>query len=172
MDMELIGAALKRFELVELIIPAASTGTRFPYPDIPQLRDDTTQDIIICGLETYPLEALPLTANGNTNATFAQLQNSFLVLYIDSEESVRQVPFIRLNPLRQADAAGTTFNNIDKLATEYLKVDWNKTYLQAATPFGTALAPNTQFSILLGVWYKKLPSGAWSAMTKNQVQGW
>jgi hypothetical protein len=172
MDMELIGAALKRFELVELIIPAVSTGTRFPYPDIPQLRDDTTQDIIICGLETYPFEALPLTANGNTNATFAQLQNSFLTLYIDSEESVRQVPFIRLNPLRQAAAAGTTFNNIDKLATEYLKVDWNKTYLQAATPFGTALAPNTQFSILLGVWYKKLLPGAWSAMTKNQVQGW
>jgi hypothetical protein len=172
MDMELIGSALKRFELVELIIPAGSTGTRFPYPDIPQLRDDTTQDIIICGLETYPEEALPLTANGNTNADYAQLSNSFLTLYIDSEESVRQVPMIRLNPFRQAAAAGATFNVIDKLATEYLKVDWNKTYIQAATPFGTASVPNTQFSILLGVWYKKLPPGAWTVMTKNQVQGW
>lgn len=172
MDMELIGSALKRFELVELIIPAASTGTRFPYPDIPQLRDDTTQDIIVCGLETYPQEALPLTASGNTNATFDQLQNAFLTLYINAEESVRQVPFIRLNPLRQAASAGTTFNVIDKLATEYLKIDWNKTYVQAAQPYGTALEPNTQFSILLGVWYKKLPAGAWTAMTKNQVVGW
>lgn len=170
--MEMIASALKRFEMVELVIPAASTGTRFPYPDIPQLRDDTTQDIIICALETYPFEALPLTVNGNANATFAQLQNTFLTLYIDAEESVRQVPLIRLNPFRQAAAAGTTFNVIDKLATEYLKVDWNKTYLQAATPYGTAMAPNAQFSVLLGVWYKKLPPGAWELMTKNQTKGW
>jgi hypothetical protein len=170
--MEMIASALKRFELVELQIPAGSTGTRFPYPDIPQLRDDTTQDIIICGLETYPVEALPLTASGNTNASFAQLQNSFLTLYIESEESVRQVPFLRLNPLRQAASAGGTFNVVEKLALEYLKVDWNKTYVQAATPYGTTEAPNTAFSILLGVWYKKLPPGAWAQMTKGQVQGW
>jgi hypothetical protein len=170
--IELVGNALKRYELVELIIPAGSTGTRFPYPDIPQLRDDTTQDIIICGLETFSVDALPLTANGNPTASFAQLQNSFLTLYVDSEESVRQVPFVRLNPMRQAAAAGTTLNVLDKLPVEYLKVDWNKTYVQAATPFGTAGAPVAQFSILLGVWYKKLPPGAWEKMTSNQVQGW
>jgi hypothetical protein len=172
MDIELISGAVKRFELVELIIPAGSTGTRFPYPDIPQLRDDTTQDIIVCSLETWSVDALPLTANGNTNATYLQLANSFLTLYIEGEESVRQLPFINLNHMRQALATGTTFNAIDKLKTEYLKIDWNKTYLQAATPFGTVGAPNTQFSVLLGVSYKKLPSGAWEAMTKNQVQGW
>lgn len=170
--MDEVGQALKRYELVELIIPAGSTGTRFPYPDIPQLRDDTTQDIIICGLETFPVEALPLTANGNPVATFAQLQNSFLTLYVESEESVRQVPFIRLNPMRQAASAGTTFNVRDKVALEYLKVDWNKTYVQAASPFGTVDAPVDQFSILLGVWYKKLPPGSWEKMTAKQVQGW
>lgn len=170
--MNIVEQALKRYELVELIIPAGSTGTRFPYPDIPQLRDDTTQDIIICGLETFPVEALPLTANGNPVASFAQLQNSFLTLYVDSEESVRQVPFIRLNPLRQAASAGTTFNSVDKLGVEYLKVDWNKTYVQAASPYGTVVSPVAQFSILLGVWYKKLPPGAWKTMTANQVQGW
>jgi hypothetical protein len=170
--MENIGGALKRYELVELIIPAGSTGTRFPYPDIPQLRNDSTQDIIICGLETFSVDELPLTANGNPVATFAQLQNAFLTLYVASEESVRQVPLIRMNPLRQAAAAGVTFNAIDKLNLEYLQIDWNKTYIQAATPFGTILAPNAQFSILLGVWYKKLLNGAWATMTKNQQPGW
>jgi hypothetical protein len=170
--MEICGQALKRFELVELKIPARSFGTRFPYPDIPQLRDDTTQDIIVCGMETYPIDALPLTAAGNVNATYLQLANSFLTLYIDSEESVRQVPFIRLNPLREASGTGGTFNVMDKLPLEYLKVDWNKTYIQAATPYGTLVAPNASFSILLGVWYKKLPPGSWDQMTKNQVQGW
>jgi hypothetical protein len=170
--VEIVGNAVKRHELVELIIPAASTGTRFPYPDIPQLRDDTTQDIIICGLETYSVESLPLTANGNANASYLQLANSFLTLYIDSEESVRQVPFIKMLAMRQAAAAGATFNQLDKINLEYLKVDWNKTYVQAATPFGTTGAPNTQFSILLSVWYKKLPPGAWQAMTKGQTPGW
>lgn len=172
MDLDLISSAIKRFELVELIINAGSTGTRFPYPDIPQLRDDTTQDIIVCGLKTWSIEALPLTANGNANASYLQLANSFLTLYIQGEESVRQVPFIDLIHMRQAAAAGATFNNTETVKTEYLKIDWNKTYLQAATPFGTALAPNTQFSVLLGVSYKKLSPGSWEAMTKNQVQGW
>jgi hypothetical protein len=172
MDIDLISSAVKRFELVELIINAGSTGTRFPYPDIPQLRDDTTQDIIVCGLKTWSVEALPLTANANVNASFAQLSNSFLTLYIEGEESVRQVPFIDLIHMRQAAAAGVTFNNTEPFKTEYLKIDWNKTYLQAAVPFGTVLAPNTQFSVLLGVSYKKLLSGAWEAMTKNRVPGW
>jgi hypothetical protein len=172
MEIEIVSGAVKRFELVELIINAGSTGTRFPYPDIPQLRDDTTQDIIICGLKTWSVDALPLTANGNTNATYAQLANSFLTLYIEGEESVRQVPLIDLLHMRQALATGVTFNNTEQVKTEYLKVDWNKTYVQAATPYGTVVAPNTQFSILLGVSYKKLAPGAWAAMTKNQVQGW
>lgn len=172
MDMEIVSSAVKRFELVELIIPAGSTGTRFPYPDIPQLRDDTTQDIIICGLKSWSIEALPLTANGNTNATYLQLANSYLTLYIQGEESVRQVPLIDLLHMRQALGTGTTFNNMEQFKTEYLKVDWNKTYVQAATPYGTVGAPNAQFSILLGVSYKKLMSGAWATMTKNQVQGW
>jgi hypothetical protein len=170
--MELFEQALKRYELVELIIPAGSTGTRFPYPDIPQLRDDTTQDIIICGLETFSVEALPLAPSGNTVADFAQLQNSFLTLYVEGEESVRQVPFIRLNPMRQASGTGGTLNVVERLPVEYLKVDWNKTYLQAAAPFGTTGSPNTQFSVMLGVWYKKLPPGSWKAMTSQQVQGW
>lgn len=170
--MELFEHALKRYELVELVIPAGSTGTRFPYPDIPQLRDDTTQDIIICGMETFSVDAMPLAPSGNAVATFIQLGNSFLTLYVEGEESVRQVPFIRMNAMRQASATGTTFNVVDRLPIEYLKVDWNKTYVQAAAPFGTSGAPNAQFSIMLGVWYKKLPPGAWKEMTKNQIQGW
>lgn len=170
--MELFEQALKRYELVELVIPAASTGTRFPYPDIPQLRDDTTQDIIICGLEAFPVDALPLAPSGNAVMTFAQMQNSFLTLYVEGEESVRQLPLIRLNPMRQASGTGTTLNVVERLPVEYLKVDWNKTYIQAAAPFGTVGAPNTQFSIMVGVWYKKLPSGSWKVMTANQVQGW
>lgn len=163
---------MKRYELVELAIPAGSTGTRFPYPDIPQLRDDTTQDIVIAGLETYSVDTLPLSANGIAVATMAQLQNAFLVLYIEGEESMRQIPLVRLNPMFQALSTGLIQSALSELPVEWLQVDWNKSYIQTAAPYGTSGAPNTAFSILLGVWYKKLPAGSWAQMTKDKVQGW
>jgi hypothetical protein len=170
MQYEELDGMLKRYELVELVIPAGSSGTRFPYPDIPQLRDDTTQDIIICGLETFSVDAMPLSPNGNAVATMLQLQNSFLTLYIDGEESIRQLFLPRLNPMWQTLNTGTTFHALERIRTKYIQVDWNKSYIQAATPYGAPLA--TQFSIMLGVWYKKLLPGSWDQMTKGMVQGW
>lgn len=160
----------KRYELVELPIPAASTGTRFPYPDIPQLRDDTTQDIVIMGLETFSIDSMPLSANGNTVATLAQLLNSFLTLYIEGEESMRQMPFVRLQPVWQSLATGNLQGLQTELAVENIRVDWNKSYVQAAAPFNGGANP--AFSIMLGVWYKKLPAGTWEDISKNIPTGW
>lgn len=163
--------AIKRFELVELVIPAGSTGNRFPYPDIPQLRDDTTQDIIIRSLRSYTVETMPLSAQGNAVSTTAQLLNCFLVLYINGEESMRLIPLIQLNTLAQSASNGTTIYQQDETEVENLQVDWNKSYIQMATPPGTVGAPNAQFSIMLGVSYKKLPAGTWASITKNAIPG-
>jgi hypothetical protein len=163
---------LKRYELVELVIPAGSTGTRFPYPDIPQLRDDPTQDIIVCSLETFAADSMPLSPAGNAVVTQAQLLNTFLTLYIEGEESVRQLPMVRLNVIFQALATGNLQSVFELTRLEYLKIDWNKSYYQAATPYGTILLPNTQFSIMLGVRYKKLPPGTWSMLQQNKTKGW
>jgi hypothetical protein len=160
----------KRHELVELVIPANSTGTRFPYPDIPQLRDDTTQDIVIMGLYTASVDWMPLSPNGNPVATMAQLQNSFLVLYIDGEESMRQIPLPLLQPLWQSLATGNMQGLQDILDVENLRVDWNKSYIQAAAPYGGGA--NAQFSIMLGVFYKKLRSGEWETISQNIPEGW
>lgn len=160
----------KRYELVELVIPANSPGTRFPYPDIPQLRDDTTQDIVIMGLETFAVDAMPLSPNGNTVATMADLQNSFLILYIDGEESIRQIPLVRMQPIWQSLNTGLLQGVQRELDVENLRVDWNKSYIQAATPY--AVGANPQFSIMLGVWYKKLRAGEWTTISQNIPQGW
>jgi hypothetical protein len=159
--------AFKRYELIELVIPAGSTGTRFPYPDIPQLRDDTTQDIIIRGLETFTIENMPLSANGNVVATTAQLLNCFLVLYVENEESVHLVPLIKLQNIFQALATGTSQQTFEIVQVEDLKVDWNKSYIQMAVPPGN----DANFSIMVGVEYKKLPPGTWAALTKNAIPG-
>lgn len=158
---------IKRWEMVELVVPAGTTGSKINYPDIPQLRDDTTQDIIVKGLESFSIESMPLSPMGNVVATTAQLQNAFLVLYIEDEESVLYLPLIKLNAMFASLGTGTMQQQFEPTELENVKIDWNKTYIQFATP----PANEDQFSIMLGVSYKKLPAGAWAALTKSAVPG-
>lgn len=159
---------LKRHQLVELPIPANSSASKFPYPDIPQLRDDTTQDIIIAGLQIYTIENAPKTPNGNTVGTTAQLVNLFLTLYIDGEESVNLIPVMNLQNIFGPTTAGTSMQTFERLKTDYLKVDWNKSYYSVGTPY----LNNAAFSVLLSVYYKKLPPGTWDLMRAGKVMGW
>jgi hypothetical protein len=154
---------MTRHELVELVIGANLTGTRFPYPDIPQLRMDSTQDIIITGIQIYTIENMPLSPNGNIVATTAQILNSFLTLYIQGEESVRQFPLINAQNIFQALATGTTQQTFEAVKLNNLIVDWNKSYIQAAAAYGNG----ANFSIMLSVEYKKFPPGTWAQLTKN-----
>src|SRR5271170_8042417 len=142
----------KRFELIELIIPVGTTGNTFPIPDIPQLRDDTTQDIIIVGIETFAADTVPLSPAVNAVATMAQLENMFLTLYIDDEESIFRLPVPRIQPIWQSNTAGGLQGGQQTLSLECLKVTWNKSYLTFGAAFAGGALP---ISVLLGVWYKK-----------------
>jgi hypothetical protein len=161
----------KRHELVELIITAGTTGTTFDFPDIPNLRDDQTQDIIIVGIETYAVDTVPLSPAGNAVASMADLENMFLTFYIEEEESVRNVPLPRLQPIWQSATAGNLQGGQQTLSLECLKVTWNKSYLSFGTPFAGEALP---ISVLFGVWYKKLPPGEWVKLRKaaGYVPGW
>lgn len=159
---------MKRHQMVELLIPANSGASKFAYPDIPQLRDDTTQDIIITGLQLYTIESCPLSPSGNVVATTAQLINLFLTLYIEGEESVMQVPVLNMQNIFGPTATGTSQQTFERLATDYLKVDWNKSYYSVGAPYGN----NTAFTVLLSVYYKKLDPGMYAEMTKNKIKGW
>jgi hypothetical protein len=161
----------KRFELIELIIPVGTTGTTFAIDDIQQLRDDITQDIIIVGLETYAAPTTPLSPAGNAVATIAELGNMFLTLYIEQEESIFRLPMLRLQPIWESNTAGTLQGGQQTLSIECLRVTWNKSYLT----FGEGIAAESlPISVLLGVWYKKLPPNTWMPMRKaaGYVDGW
>lgn len=158
---------VKRYDLIEVAVAANAGAITIPILDQPDLRDDTTQDIIITGLETFPSEVLPATADANAVATLAQLKNSFLVLYIDGEESVYRVPMIRLLPVfANTLAAPGTLANFDGFVLENVRIVWNKSYIQLATPFGN----NAAFSFLIGVRYKKLDPGTWDTYYNNYIQ--
>jgi hypothetical protein len=158
---------LKRYELIELQVANPNGPSQFPFLDIPDLRDDTTQDIIVTGLEAFSIENMPLSPEGNLTPTTAQLLNSFLVLYIDGEESVYRVPVVRLMPVF-ANGVATVRANFAETELENLRIVWNKSYIQLGTPFIGAAA----FSYIFGVTYKKLPAGAWAQMTMGKIPGW
>ena len=161
----------KRFELIELIIPAGTTGDTFAIPDIPQLRDDTTQDIIVVGIETFAADTVPLSPAGNAVATMAELENMFVTFYIDQEESIFRLPLPRIQPIWQSLATGALQGGQQTLSLECLKITWNKSYLT----FGESITPeDLPISVLLGVWYKKLLPGDWARLRKNAgyVEGW
>jgi hypothetical protein len=158
---------LKRFEQVELLIPAAAAAKTFDFPDIPKLRYDTTQDIIITALETYPAEAIPVAPSGNPVATQAQLQNLFITLYVDDTEGIVNIPMTRLNQIFTGLATSPLLAVLQKQGCQNLIVDWSKSFLTVGTPFGD----NAAFSVLLGVDYKKLKPGAWATLTQGAVPG-
>lgn len=163
---------LKRYELVEIAIAANNGADQFPILDQPDLRDDTTQDIIIQGLETFSVDTMPLTPDGNAVASMDQLMNSFLVLYIDGEESVYRIPMVRLlNVFGNSLAAPGVLANFQELDLENLRIVWNKSYIHLGASFGTNF---TAFSYVLGVRYKKLPPGTWDPLmaSTGYPPGW
>jgi hypothetical protein len=154
---------MKRYELVEIVVQGGSSGgNKILIGDIEDLRNDSTQDIIIQGIEVFSIESMPLSPQGNPVATTADLQNMFLTLYINNEESIENLPMIRLNNMF-GPAAGTMFQQFERTYLENLMVSWFKSFFFLAAPFATG----TTFSIVFGVTYKKLLPGAWAKITAN-----
>jgi hypothetical protein len=159
---------MKRYELVEVIVTAgASGGNKILIGDIEDLRNDNTQDIIIQGIEFFTVESMPLAPSGNPVLTTAQLQNLFLTLYISDEESIENLPCIRLNNMFESLATGTMQQQFERTRLENLVVSWFKSFFFLATPFATG----TTFSIVFGVTYKKLAPGAWAQINANAIPG-
>lgn len=146
---------IKRFELVELVIPAGNGALRIPFPDIPQLRSDVTQDVIIRALETYSAESMPNDYNNNPLVTMAQLQKCFLTFYIQQEESVFRMPAIKILNIYNANSAVNYFYTDELVQTENWMVDWTKTYVTLAS----SLANAGLIVFMLGVSYQRLPGG-------------
>jgi hypothetical protein len=149
---------IKRFEQVELVIPAGNTALRIPFPDIPQLRSDVTQDVIIRQLETYTAESMPNDYNNNPLVTLAQLQKCFITFYIQQEESIFRMPMIKLLNVFNSGAAYFYTEEINQF--ENLMVDWTKTYITLAS----SLANGAIVVINLGVGYQRLPGGTIAAL--------
>jgi hypothetical protein len=157
--------ATDRYEMIETQIPANSTATRFNFNDQPQLRTDQTQDVIIQGLETYTITDIPLSPNAVAVATALEMKSTYLVLYVNGEESIFRIPLVKLHTINNFTDA---FNNgeADTPRFENLLVDWTKSYFLTPAAYGGGVF--TTFSFLIGVVYKKLPPNTIGKIRQNQ----
>jgi hypothetical protein len=145
--------ACKRFELLEIQIPANSTATRFPVPDQPQLRSDQTQDVITQSMQVYNVTDVPLSPNNVAVVSGANMKQTYLVLYIDGEESIFRIPLTDLHITNNlADPYQWEMDLFDNL-----QVDWSKSYFLTPAAYGGGAFAT--FSFLVGVRYRKLPPG-------------
>ena len=151
----------KRFEMIELVIPAASAATRFNFPDIPQLRSDVTKDIWVRAIDTYSNDSVTFDFNGNPVAPFASIQLASLTLYVQGSESIFRIPLVKLMNtfLISANPVAWTaeLNQFDNL-----EIDWTKSYISTPVAFGNA----AQMAFVFGVEYYQLKPG-----TMNSIKG-
>lgn len=146
-----------RFLSVELPVLAGFTGGKVNFTDTQTalMRSDGDKDVIIQKITTYHSGSLPLTVNGNPVATEAQLENTFLTLYILGNEQLSTISLRRF--LNQQNAAAADFNARDSFYTAPLRVDWTNSFVQFATP-GTADTP--AYSFIFEFDYEWLPVGS------------
>ena len=162
-------AATKRYDLIEVNIPANSTQTKFPIPDQPSLRNDENRDCIIQALEIFTSFDVNPSPNNVAVSTDAQILQTYLTLYIGSEESIYRVPLTQLhNMAGSVNAGGNPIPfQFEKQKFKNLMVMWDKCYFSTPVNYGAIFAT---FSFLIGVHYMYLPTGTMTNINKVEDQ--
>lgn len=143
-------AAIKRYEMVELTIPAGTgAGSRVPFNTIPQLRNQQNQDIFIKGIKIFLASVYAASQANNAIPGFpaTELPKCVLVLYVNGEESIKQIPLAQLNNINDV---ANPFQFMEDTFEDLSNVDWDKSYVQ----FNTAAA-GAPYVIPFGITYMR-----------------
>lgn len=150
---------VKRFELVELLVPALSTG-RINFNTIPQLRNQANQIIVVKNIEVFAADTYANSQVTNTIAgmPITEIPKACLTLYVNGEESTHLMPLARLvHSINQTSPTPSQLwvEGFDDLSN----VDFDKSYVQ----FNAASAA-AQYVIPFGITYLRYmqnASGTW-----------
>lgn len=136
-------------QLVELPINAGSTLQRFYFPQQTFLRSKQ-----ICSLETYTVDDLTISPQGNTLPTIANLQSAYLTLYGDDPEDTNakgewivQLPLFNLHSLFNITSGAPWQQQIYNLVPR--NIVWEKSYIDLGAPLGNI----ANLSFVLNVGY-------------------
>lgn len=144
---------IKRYEMIETIIQAGATGA-VPFPDVPNLRNQTDQRIVVMDLEFFPDYVYARSFLNTTviGTPVTEIPKIAIVLYVNGEESIRRIPIAKIN-YSQAPGVATVFE-MERVSFDNLEnVDWPKSYIQF-----NAAAQAVQYVLPIGVTYLKFKS--------------
>jgi hypothetical protein len=130
-----------RFEAIEISVPSGSVLTRFPFPDLPNLRNSKIDRIVFYTPGT--ISATPLT--GSTPVTIADMKKSFVTLYEGDLQLLYSVPILEFNNI--VNSATDPYQN-DPLDIDGITISWTKSYISLPSALATT---NVAYSI--GVFY-------------------
>lgn len=136
-----------RHELVEILIPAGSTLTRFQFPDIPNLRNSH-----IWGFQVYTRDEVTNSIiSGASVCTHAVvLHQSFITLVnYGGKEFMKQIPAINFNTISFDLNTSTNAFDTNNKGLIGQKVNYPKSYVE----FSTAPAGGSTTSYLTSVYY-------------------
>lgn len=136
--------------LVDVPVPTAGVS-RVQIPDIQQLRNQGNQVIVIKGIRLITANILtnaPLS--GNATSPIAELQKISLTLYSQGWERGQLIPILVLNDMSGDGGATIPFRFFPTKFSNWVNVDWSKSYLQWSN--GTVAAA-TPYSVLFDVEY-------------------
>lgn len=153
--MILSDVALKydAFQSVEIQIPASTTQTKFPFPNLPYLQAGSAK---IKAIEIYTRDVITNSPISKVAVnTVAELQKISLTLYggktdgnvviKQGNQIVQEVPVMRLN---QQQASGTPYNQ-NVYLLDSLDIDWTKSFIE----YAAAPANGSNAVVLFGVYF-------------------
>lgn len=138
------------FEIVEIKVTSASQTLNFP--DVPQLRNDTNQQIIVKAVELITDNVLQFSVSDNSLvcAPVSELSLATLVLYDRNWNKVYQMPLLFLNHMQSEWGNFIPFSEKIREFNDLDKVDWNKSQIVFVG------IPTPSYSIMLGVDYERI----------------
>ena len=133
---------VSKFSLAQIAIN--SPGTKFYFPDQPQLRGKKMQKIVCYFDALYPKNPDNITVI-DQNA----MLNGFLILYVNGRDDIK-IPLYHLVTQTQPGIAGSFFTNNGYIPLADLPIVWEKSYVLVPSIY-TPVAPQETF--MFGVFY-------------------
>ena len=131
---------IKRFQVIEVPVPASSTLTFFSIPDQPQLRNAKIQ-----GIQVYtPTTITKTPLSGATPTTLADLKQSYLTLYQGDLQIIYRLPLLALNNI--SDLTSPFLFELPEMND--IDISWTKSSVTTAAALGT-----TNVTYSFGIYY-------------------
>lgn len=136
---------IANYQLVRIQINSAQS--RYYFPDLPNLRDAITTNII-----SYNEKNFTTDINGIANVPPQVYHSSFLTLYAAGMEFIQKADVSSLCPI---GGNNVFYNEQGTFNIKPTNIDFSKSYIEIANLSAISPIPSYPFSFSFGIWYVK-----------------